>query len=98
MQKSQTKGFSQLAALRFSLDLKCIYINPTPILKAIANLMFVKDFIMLWGFGPSLASDWGNAWSKLCLWEIPRGLNMGEELRCVDTYSTFTPYGDQCIC
>lgn len=47
MQKSQTEGFSQLAALGFSLDLKCIYINPTPVLKATAKLMFAKDFSML---------------------------------------------------
>lgn len=48
LQKSQTEGFSQLAALGFSLDVKYIYVNPTPIFNAAAKLVFVKDFSMLW--------------------------------------------------
>ena len=50
MQKSQTEGFSQLAALGFSLDLKCVYKNPTLLLKATAKLMFVKGFSRTLGF------------------------------------------------
>lgn len=59
--------------------------------------MFVKDFNMLWGFAASIPSDGGVVWGKLCLWEVPKGLNVGEESRCVDLYSTSIPYGDQPI-
>lgn len=70
----------------YSLDLKCICINPTSGLEATAKLMFVKDFNMLWGFAASVPSDGGVVWGKLCLWEVPKGLNVGEESRRVDLY------------
>lgn len=59
--------------------------------------MFVKGLNMLWGFGASIPSDGGVVWGKLCFWEVPKGLNVGEEPRCVDLYSTSGPYGDQPI-